>query len=258
VDTVNNRVWAVVDYQGYFGVGAVNVSGTPSGPAAATETATGILDVSATLNGLVNFNGYNSTVVFESGTDPGLAGAAASSVVASGSTAGFTQVSYLATGLLPYTTYYFRVDSITTSGTEYGGILSFTTALGAINDWRFAYFGTYTNTGNAADTADPTGDGVPNLLKYATGLSPLVASNTNPVVSGVADSGGMSYLTLTFNEIADPILVYSVQSATNLAGPWGTIWSSTGESNTPGSITVQDTVPIGTGPDEFLRLEVSY
>jgi hypothetical protein len=248
----------VVDYEGYFGVGAVNVSGTPSGPTAATETATGILDVSATLNGLVNFNGYNSTVVFESGTDPGLAGATASSVVASGSTAGFAQVSYLATGLLPYTTYYFRVDSISTSGTEYGGILSFTTALGAINNWRFAYFGIYTNTENAADTADPTGDGVPNLLKYATGLSPLVASNTNPVVSGVADSGGMSYLTLTFNEIADPILVYSVQSATNLAGPWNTIWSSTGESNTPGSITVQDTAPIGTAPDEFLRLEVSY
>jgi hypothetical protein len=257
VDTVNNRVWAVVDYDAYFGLGATNIAASPAGPASATEPAAGVLAVSATVNGLVNFNGYNSTAVFDWSTTPTMAGSTVGAAVASGSAASFAPVTYMATGLLPYTTYYFRTDAITTSGTQYGGIFSFTTPLSAINYWRYTYFGTYTNSGNAADTANPSGDGIANLLKYATGMSPLVPSATQPAVMGQTGSGDGAYLTLTFNEIADPILTYSVQ-ATNDLVTWATIWTSTGASNSAGSVTVQDVVPISEQPGRFLRLVVSY
>jgi uncharacterized delta-60 repeat protein len=45
-----------------------------------------------------------------------------------------------------------------------------------ISDWRQFYFQSSSNTGNAANMADPDGDGVVNLLEYAFGLHPLVAS----------------------------------------------------------------------------------
>jgi hypothetical protein len=258
VDPATDRVWAVVDYDGFFGVGALDLPASPTGPAGATEPASGILALSATLNGMVDFNGYESDVVFESGTDPGLAGANVSAAVITGSDNGFVHVCYPASCLTAGTTNYFRIDAVSTSGTQYGGILSFVTPQSAVNDWRYSYFGTYTNAGSAADTANPTGDGIPNLLKYATGMSPFVASTTPAAVTGEASSGGMSYLTLTFNEIADPTLVYAVQSSENPNGPWMTIWSSTGAGNSAGSVTVQDTAPIGGESSGFLRLRVSY
>jgi hypothetical protein len=128
----------------------------------------------------------------------------------------------------------------------------------ALNNWRYEYFGTYNNSGNAADTADPTGDGIPNLIKYATGLSPLVGSTSQPAVMGQTGSGSGAYLTLSFNEIADPALTYTVQAENALNGSWTAIWSSTGASNIAGGVTVQDTVPIGQQPSRFLRLQVSY
>lgn len=50
--------------------------------------------------------------------------------------------------------------------------------------WRFDYFGTTANTGNAADTANPSGDGIVNLIKYALGMNPNVNSQSGlPVLS---------------------------------------------------------------------------
>jgi hypothetical protein len=42
--------------------------------------------------------------------------------------------------------------------------------------WRLQYFGAAENNGEAADTADPDGDGIKNLIEYAFGLSPLADS----------------------------------------------------------------------------------
>jgi hypothetical protein len=38
--------------------------------------------------------------------------------------------------------------------------------------WRFTYFGTTANTGDAADTADPDGDGHDNAFEFVAGLVP--------------------------------------------------------------------------------------
>src|SRR5205814_6382081 len=61
-----------------------------------------------------------------------------------------------------------------------------TTILAAapIQLWRYYWFGTIADSGPAADLAVTTSDGMPNLFKYALGLTPIVATN-DPVVGDV-------------------------------------------------------------------------
>ncbi|WP_269539904.1 PKD domain-containing protein [Cerasicoccus fimbriatus] len=49
-----------------------------------------------------------------------------------------------------------------------------------ITIWRQQYFGTDESTGDAADDANPMGDGLPNIIKYALGLDPLVNHANHP------------------------------------------------------------------------------
>jgi hypothetical protein len=66
------------------------------------------------------------------------------------------------------------------------------------NQWRGANFGTNTsNPAIAGDMADPAGDGIPNVMKYALGL--------NPADSGAAGlpaaSAGAGTLILTYTKV---------------------------------------------------------
>ncbi|QJE97932.1 choice-of-anchor tandem repeat GloVer-containing protein [Luteolibacter luteus] len=94
-----------------------------------TEAATGIDDVSATLNANVNPGGYATGVSFQYGTSPTLAGA--NTVIADTLPAGDDAVPVAAplSGLLPGTTYYCRVAAVNdeTPVEQLGEILSFTT-----------------------------------------------------------------------------------------------------------------------------------
>jgi hypothetical protein len=132
-----------------------------------------------------------------------------------------------------------------------------------LQSWQFDNFGYYDGRGtpvippgNSDETATPAGDGVPNLLKYATGIPALTP------VSGVATRGKSvdgSRLALTFNRIADSSLTYVVEACNDLtSGSWTTVWSSTGASNVAGSVTVQDTALISDQPRRFLRLRVNH
>ncbi len=47
----------------------------------------------------------------------------------------------------------------------------------SFNSWRQSTFGTAINSGESAETADPDGDGIPNLMEYAIGLDPKTAQN---------------------------------------------------------------------------------
>lgn len=123
----------------------------------------------------------------------------------------------------------------------------------ALESWRVDYFGAPGATGQAADEADPDGDGRPNLLEYALGGHPLVNDRAGePSVSLVEGR-----LALTFNRVADADLLYEVLAADALEGDWSAVWFSTGVDNVAGAVTVVDEVGAASAARRFLRLRVS-
>jgi hypothetical protein len=117
-------------------------------------------------------------------------------------------------------------------------------------------------TGPEADPgAIPHGDGVPNLLKYALGGSAHApGTHVLPALQvGEPGAAGATVLTFTFSRISDPALTYEVWASEDLID-WGSspIWTSTGNENTAGSITVTDPAPMGENTRRFLKLRVRH
>jgi hypothetical protein len=119
--------------------------------------------------------------------------------------------------------------------------------------WRYQYFGTTADTGNAADSADPSGDGLDNLLKYALGLNPLV-----PTVSTVTADTTTGYLRLTVPKNANATDIdFAVQVTGNLGNPGS--WTTAGttiEQSTASLLQVYDNTPLSAGGQQFIRLQV--
>jgi len=168
-----------------------------------------------------------------------------------------TGTTYTDTGLTDGTTYYYVISAQNSAGvsadysTEAPG-----QPLNAIQTWRKAHFGQVDSSGNAADSADPDNDGRSNLLEYATGSDPNQPDVGDSAVLGRTPDG--LHLTLTFNSIADPTLTYTVEAAdAPTQSTWSTIWTSTGASNTNGSVTVTDPELISNHSLRVLHLKVS-
>ena len=121
--------------------------------------------------------------------------------------------------------------------------------------WRFLHFGTYANTGNAADDFDADFDGIPNLLEYATGLDP----NDGTVfgVIEIKDSPtNIGKLELTFNRIDDTSLQYTLQSSDTLgANDWTTIFAIPGGNDEV--VTVPESQWPANQDRHFFRLGIS-
>lgn len=129
-----------------------------------------------------------------------------------------------------------------------------TTPRTAIETWRFQQFGVYADTNDvlAGDAEDFDGDGIANLIEYATGTDPK-AANAPVVVQGRSGD----FLTLVFPRISDASLTYRVQASNDLASGFVT---ATGSVNTVSNVsTYTDNVSLATpGVRRFLRLQVTY
>lgn len=115
------------------------------------------------------------------------------------------------------------------------------------------YFGTTTNTAAAADTANPMGDGMANLLKYALGLDPLVPAD-NPVVVDI--STGFLRLTSPKNPSATDV-TFSVEVTDDLTASSWTTNGTTVDVNTTTLLQVHDNTPVSSASNRFIRLHVS-
>ncbi|MBS0659829.1 MAG: hypothetical protein JSR82_16440 [Verrucomicrobia bacterium] len=130
-------------------------------------------------------------------------------------------------------------------------------AVQTVDQWRVQYFGPgATNSGPAADDANPAGDGLSNLLKYALGYNPLLAYPAGTGVVFDTDSGRLR-LSVERNPATSNIAL-TVEGTDDLAP--GSLWSSAGltiEQNSSTLLRVSDPTDIAPGARRMLRLRVT-
>ena len=119
----------------------------------------------------------------------------------------------------------------------------------SLQTWRQTYFNTTANNGNAADMFDFSGNGLPNLVKYAFGLDPTAAASRQlpqPVFDGNA-------LTTTFNELPGVSgITYGAEWTESLnPANWQPV------SDTGSGTTHIFSMSVAGHPSLFLRLKVS-
>lgn len=135
------------------------------------------------------------------------------------------------------------------------------TSMTPIEAWRHEHFGSSDDAGPGADLRDAAGDGLPNLLKYALGLSPAEPSFTGRPTHST--DTGLLKLTFTRRKSATDIN-YVVETSGNLGSGWeAPLYDSSavpyeGGTNASCSVTVSDSIPISTAPGgkRFMRLRV--
>ncbi len=199
-------------------------------PVVTTQAASALSSSGATLNGMVNASGYQTTVTFEYGETASYGNTVAASPSPVGGSAD-TPVSAVLTGLSPNQLYHFRVVGENIADTAYGGDMTFTTGartpvvvtaqVSSLQATVATCGGQVTSSGGAAvtargvcwhTTAAPTlshshtmdGAGLGSFSSSMTGLSP---ETTYYVRAYATNNLGTAYgQTLTFRTQALPTL----------------------------------------------------
>jgi len=121
-----------------------------------------------------------------------------------------------------------------------------------VQDWRLQWYGTTSNTGNAADSADPYQTGIPNLAVFA-----LLGPDQNPALAVAAQ--------LPQPQIVGPNFVLSFTEPAGVSGvTYGAEWRAALDTGTWQTVTDSGSgsvhtfiVPVGDNATIFMRLRVS-
>jgi len=122
-------------------------------------------------------------------------------------------------------------------------VLRLAASANAYTDWKLVKFGTVENIGNAADTADPDGDGLANLAEYALALNP----NQNDPIPGI----------LTLNGSVLEYRYTRSLSAKNSGVAYLAEWSDTLAANDWSTANVIETILSTSGDREEVKAAVS-
>ena len=125
--------------------------------------------------------------------------------------------------------------------------------------WRQTNFGISENSGIAADTADPDGDGLMNILEYAFNTNP---TNNSAYPISYAVTG--DHLTITFTRArpAPSDITYLYEVADEVTGPWQsgpafTTQNITDSGNGTETVTVTDNLLVASSTALYLRVRIS-
>lgn len=122
------------------------------------------------------------------------------------------------------------------------------TVADAMTTWRYGYFTTTLNSGNAADTADPDQDGMSNMDEFIAGTIP---TNRLSRLAFTGTSSSANKLTLDFPSVLGR--TYRIQWTDNLATPvsWNTL--SNAIPGTAELLYINDTM---TSTQRFYRIQI--
>ena len=131
------------------------------------------------------------------------------------------------------------------------------TVLSPIASWRQTHFGTTSNTGSAANDADPNGDGIVNKLEFFLARNPL-ASNPPSSLPTVSRNGATLEYTYTRSLSAMSQLTHAVEwSDTLAAGSWSSAGVTEQTLSDNGTVQqVKASIPTGGNNRRFIRLKV--
>lgn len=136
------------------------------------------------------------------------------------------------------------------------GTIKVASTLSPLENWREQNFNISTNTGDAANDADPDHDGLTNLVEYALDLDPNSAGTTATALITDITTGYLRS-TVVKNPLATD-LTYEVQVSSDLAD-WNSVEGTdiVTEENTTNSLIVRDSTPITAAPHRSIRLKVT-
>lgn len=145
-----------------------------------------------------------------------------------------TSAGHIDSGLPAGTTYYYVVSAEDAAGETASSSEISATTYTAVENWRVANFGTASNNGNAADSADPDGDGMTNAQEYTAGTDPKNGVSALRV-SNV--SVGNQDLVVNFSTVSGK--TYRLERSDTMAsGSWTTVQSDI--AGTGGVVQVAD------------------
>jgi len=115
----------------------------------------------------------------------------------------------------------------------------------------------------SGDTADPDGDGIPNLAEYAFNTNPKIANTSGLPVMSTVNVGGLDYLTLSYEQVLfNTDITCTVQVSGDLmtwnSGPGFTVLvSDVDHGDGTEAITARDTIPMSSSTERFIRVHIS-
>jgi len=176
--------------------------------------------------------------------------------------------SYIDSGLTSGQTYYYRVRATNAQYTSPYSVEYSAAPLSETESWRLTNFGLVTNTGAAADMADPDGDGIVNLLEYALGRQPKKSDPSTYAAIGSVNVSSQDYLTVTFaRKMSATGITLWVDAADSPAGPWTPIDpldsanQVSAQTGVPAAgfqtLAIKDVVPVQGRPTRCMRLRVT-
>ena len=135
---------------------------------------------------------------------------------------------------------------------------------GPYEDWRVFYFtpAELANPAISGDGADASGDGIPNLVKYAFDLNPRVVNHPSLPAGFIESSAGMNYFDVQFVRRDPPAgVLYVPEVSTNLIEWDGAATNfvavgSLSSTNNTSVVTLRLLSPISATPFEFMRIAI--
>jgi sugar lactone lactonase YvrE len=113
------------------------------------------------------------------------------------------------------------------------------TPQGLLELWRLSQFGIATGTGNAANDADPDGDGVANIMEYLTSQNPKAAGGIgSSEVVGLTRDLGLNAMVVDLRLLTtyDSRVKLTLQSSFDPAAGWTALSTRTGTAAWTGTI----------------------